>query len=108
MDFQPIGEIVKSLLSKLDLEERAIEASVREWWVDLVGKEIARYSAVRSVRKGRLLVIVKGPVLIQELSQYRKKEILAELNRRIGNSYIKDVFFKVGEVKSGDEKNEKV
>jgi len=57
-----------------------------------VGKKIAENTTVQDVKHGILLVHAESPVWAQEL-QFKKKEILSNLNSSLGKKTIKDIRF---------------
>ncbi|WP_435018091.1 DUF721 domain-containing protein [Tundrisphaera sp. TA3] len=67
-------------------------------WNAAVGEPASRQTKVGAVRRGILNVTVAHPILIDELSSYRKPEILAALRREAPGTPIHDIRFRVGPI----------
>jgi hypothetical protein len=63
-------------------------------WREAVGSEFFERTRVGSLKKGVLSVEVDSAALLQELSVYRKRELLVALRR--SNPAISEVKFRVG------------
>ena len=92
---QPIGEILKSVVRDLGLAQKSSEQRAVIEWPDVVGHRIAEHARAMRVDEGRLFVEVDSPVWSQELTLMRR-EILRQLNDRIGRKAINNVHFVLG------------
>lgn len=70
----------------------------QEIWGELVGTSIAEHTRVIGIRKGELEVIVDNSVLLQELSMFRSRALLEQVQRRMPKVRLKKIRFRVGPV----------
>ena len=62
------------------------------YWKEVVGEKISNNTEPQGVEHGTLTVSVSNPTWRQELV-FKKKEIIKELNKKIGENTIKEVRF---------------
>jgi len=67
-------------------------------WDAAVGEPGCRETKVGAVRRGVLNVTVAHPALLEELSAFRKPEILTALRREAPGTPIHDIRFRVGPI----------
>ena len=92
MIVQSISGVLPALLRELGLESGIMGwRAVREW-PDAVGPQVARRTHAVSFQDGTLVVEVEGSAWLQELS-ILKRELLRQLNRRLGASHVSDIRF---------------
>jgi predicted nucleic acid-binding Zn ribbon protein len=84
---------LESALKGLGLRERLREYDVLNKWEDVVGEQIARNTAARTIEKGILLVEVSTGAWRQELHM-RKADIIKRLNEVLGTEVVKDIKFR--------------
>ena len=103
-----IKRILNAILRKLGLEKRIKECAILSFWNDAVGENIALHTKPLKVYDGRMTVLVESSSWTQELT-FLKNRIIERLNRSIGKEVIKDIYFKIGEIKKSfpEEKKEK-
>ncbi|MCG2675566.1 DUF721 domain-containing protein [bacterium] len=103
-----IKRILNAILRKLGLEKRIKECAILSLWNDAVGENIALHTKPLKVYDGRMTVLVESSSWTQELT-FLKNRIIERLNRSIGKEVIKDIYFKIGEIKKSfpEEKKEK-
>ena len=65
-------------------------------WADAVGEAVAPATRVGAFRRGVLEVEVRGGVLMQELAQFRKRELLAAVRQRLPGVTVADLKFRAG------------
>jgi predicted nucleic acid-binding Zn ribbon protein len=65
-------------------------------WKEAAGVEIEPHTRVGSIRRGVMEIEVKNAVLIQELTQFHKRRILAELRKRLTGVVVTDLKFRAG------------
>ncbi len=92
---QPIGKILESVVRDLGLAKKLSEQRAVIEWPDVVGRRIAEHARAMRVDEGRLFVEVDSPVWSQELTLMRR-EILRQLNDRIGRKTVDNVHFVLG------------
>ena len=93
-----IRRILNATLRKLGLEKRIKECAILSFWNDAVGENIASHTKPVKVYDGRMTVLVESSSWTQELT-FLKSGIMERLNSTIGKKVIKDIYFKIGEVK---------
>jgi predicted nucleic acid-binding Zn ribbon protein len=65
-------------------------------WAEAAGPAAAAESRVVALRRGVLEVEVRAGVLLQELAQFRKRELLAALRLLLTNVPVTDLKFRAG------------
>jgi len=85
------------------LEQRGMEQKLREYrawqiWEQVVGGQIARHARPLRLREGVLEVRVDQPVWMQQL-QLMAPQILAKLNRALGEELIRSIYWRRGTLK---------
>ena len=94
---QPIGDILAQLMARRGFARVQSAAEIETAWRQAAG-ELARFTRVGPVRRGRLEVIVANSTVVQELS-FRKPALVGDLARLLPDERIDDVRFRVGSVK---------
>ena len=89
---KPIKTVLNTYLFKTGLEKGVRQQQALTLWPTAVGKKIAENTTVQDVKHGILLVHAESPVWAQEL-QFKKKEILSNLNSSLGKKTIQDIRF---------------
>ncbi|MDZ7266209.1 MAG: DUF721 domain-containing protein [candidate division KSB1 bacterium] len=85
-----LGDVLQELLHQYGLVQRVKEYQAVNLWPEVVGEQVAKVASVREVRDGCLYVEVTNSVWRNEL-YYMKPEIIARINRRIGQNLIHDI-----------------
>ena len=65
-------------------------------WGETIGPELAGQTRVGSIRRGVLEIEVRSAVLQQELTQYHKRKLLADLRVKLTGVSITDLKFRSG------------
>src|SRR6478736_1909653 len=65
-------------------------------WAEAVGTELAKDTRVLAIRRGVLEVEVKNAVLLQELTQFHKRGLLAKLRKTLPGVTLTDLKFRAG------------
>lgn len=65
-------------------------------WAEAAGPELAPETRVGALRRGVLEVEVRGGVLVQELTQFRKRPLLAALRAKLPGMTVTDLKFRSG------------
>jgi predicted nucleic acid-binding Zn ribbon protein len=65
-------------------------------WAEAVGPELQKETRVSGIRRGVLEVEVKNAVLLQELTQFHKRTILAKLRKALTGVTLTDIKFRAG------------
>jgi len=92
-----------SILEEL-LEQRGMDQKLREYrawqvWEQVVGAQIARHARPLRLREGVLEVRVDQPIWMQQL-QLMAPQILAKLNRVLGEELIRSIFWRRGKLEN--------
>ncbi len=92
-----LGNVLSDLLQQYGLTQRLKEFQIVEYWPEVVGEQIAKITQAREVKDGRLYVEVSS--LDNASSAWRnelyflKADIIAKLNKKIGQNIIHDIMF---------------
>lgn len=89
----PLAEILHRLAAKTGLDKKLQEASVMEYWKEVVGESAAKSCVIQRIEHGKLYVHCASAVWRTEL-QLRKADIIRKLNERVGTEIIRDIIFK--------------
>lgn len=91
---KPIGNILAELLAKRGYARVQSAGLSADAWRQAAGEQLAALSRPGNLRGGKLEVLVKSSVLVQELG-FRKQELLTRLNQLLPNENIRDLKFRV-------------
>ena len=94
----PVSEILERLFNKLNIDKKLKEMKALKLWEEVTGDKISRHSYPLFVRKGNLFVRVDSSGWLTQLT-YLKNEIISGLNQRLGGGSIKNIYFRLGEIK---------
>jgi len=94
-----MAKLAEKFLRGIGQQHRLRELGIFDVWDQLVGGEIAKNAQPVSISDGRLIVAVSSSVWLNELGFARPK-IKARLNRELGKGTIKDITFRIGEIKN--------
>ncbi len=89
----PLAEILQRLAAKTGLDKKLQEASVLEYWKEIVGETAAKSCIVQRIEHGKLHVHCTSSVWRTEL-QLRKEDIIRRLNERVGTEVVREIIFK--------------
>lgn len=95
-----IKNIIEKVLRHIGGEERVKESKILNSWNNIVGKTISAHTRPEKIRKGKLIVIVDSPVWKNDLERYSKQSILNNIREKIGQRIVKDINFRIGELKA--------
>jgi len=90
---QPLGEVIRELLSSYRLEGKLQQARVIEAWPEVTGKMITNHTKDMYFKGSKLFVKIDSPALKNELS-YSKGKIIDELNKLVGEEIVTDIVFR--------------
>jgi hypothetical protein len=94
-----LSATIDKILKARGMQSRLPEYRISSQWAGTVGSAIARHAQPRTLRRGKLLLIVDSPAWLQQLS-LMKPEIIGKLNSRLGAETIRDITLKLGELAS--------
>jgi predicted nucleic acid-binding Zn ribbon protein len=92
-----LSKTIDKILKARGMQNRLPEYRLSSKWVNMVGPAIARHAQPRTLRGGKLQVIVDSPAWMQQLS-LMKAEIIGKLNNNLGMDIIRDITLKLGEI----------
>lgn len=98
MKERPLERVVKDIILDLGKRDRLTEEDMASVWEAAAGKRASKHTAPASLKKARLVINVDGSGWLYELT-LKKKEILKKLKGRLGDKKVKDIRFRIGEVK---------
>ncbi len=85
-----IGQALDMMVDNLKLRSKLNESRIREGWVEVMGKPIAKYTSSVSLRDGKLYIKIDSAALKQELN-YSRGKIMELFNKELGPNVVKDV-----------------
>jgi hypothetical protein len=94
-----IGDLVEQLLTSKGLTAQLKKYQTWSCWDDVVGPQIARYAQPLRIRGRILEVRVSQSTWMQQL-QLLKPKILIQLNERLEENLLDDIFLKSGPIKT--------
>ena len=94
----PLEGLLKKIISGIGDKGALTEEDVQAAWDNSVGEAAARHSKPRSLRGSRLIVNIDDSSWMYELT-VRKKEILGKMEARLKGKKIKELTFRIGEIK---------
>lgn len=95
---KPLEGLLKNIIRRISDKGGLTEEDVRAAWENAVGGKAARHSRARSLKGSRLIVNVDDSSWLYELT-VQKKEILKKLGEILKGNKIKDITFRIGEMK---------
>ena len=98
---RPLSDILGDLFATRGYGRFLARRELEEAWEAAVGEPACRQTELGEVRRGVLSVTVAHPALLEELSAFRKAELLAALRTGAPGSTIHDLRFRVGAVGRG-------
>ena len=93
-----IGDVLKETLKKLMSPARPSEEGVLLLWEAAAGCGAAKHSKPITIKKSELVVSVDSSSWLYEMT-LRKKDILKNLEWKFGKKNIKNIRFRIGEIK---------
>ncbi|OQY26814.1 MAG: hypothetical protein B6244_12565 [Candidatus Cloacimonetes bacterium 4572_55] len=91
-NFTRIGSLFEDYFRQIGMFQRYKQGQVLAYWEEVVGERVARHTTPTSCRDRILFVEVDSPTWMNEL-QYRKRDIVTQINRFLNGSFIKDIRF---------------
>ena len=95
---RPLEEAVQEALKHLTKNEALTEEGVAAAWEKVAGNKASGHSRPASFKAGRLVVEVDASSWLYELT-LEKKAILKKLGGKFAGKKIKEIQFRIGEVK---------
>ena len=98
----PIRGILERLIKRLGGKNALTEEGILAAWSEVVGAQAAGHSRPVLFRRSGLIVNVDGSSWLYELTM-KKKDIMVELEGRLKGRRLRDIRFRIGEVKGKSE-----
>ena len=95
--FDHIGSVMTSLLGDFMGKIHPELLRIHSAWSEIVEKQVAENSMPAAMKGKVLIVHVTSSIWLQEL-HFSKKEILHNINRKIGSEAVEEIKFKIGSV----------
>ncbi|MDO4627873.1 MAG: DUF721 domain-containing protein [Planctomycetia bacterium] len=92
-----LSDILSGLVSQFGIGRKREEDELETFWREFAG-ELAEYSSVDTVRRGRLEITVSDAIFMQEL-MFRKAELIQKLNEHFSDQNFEDIRFRVGNIR---------
>ena len=89
-EFESIKDIMRDVLQENKLQKGIDLMSIKEAWVEIMGKGVNSYTQELQFKNGVLIVRLTSSVLREELS-YGKEKIITLLNEKLNKTLIKNV-----------------
>ena len=93
---RPIGRVVDSLLTNLELDKRLAETMILKVWNNLIDPNISAHACPTGLHNGTLFVTVDNTVRHYDIILYHRREILQRLQYSFGRELIARISFRVG------------
>lgn len=90
---KPIGDVIGSVLSQMELEPRIRRYRVLDLWPRIVGEQIARVTSADSISDGKLHVSVSRSTWRNELI-FLKRDLIGKINDAMKEEIVKDIIFR--------------
>ena len=91
-----LSDILAKLFTARGWGRKSERVRLETAWNETVGPERQTDTRVVSMRRGVLEVEVKNGVLLQELAQFHKRQLLTDLRKRLPGTAVTDIKFRVG------------
>ena len=101
-----LDKILKKVFRKLKKIGRFTQEEIGGFWVGAAGEDAGKHSRVVSIRRGVLFVNVDDSSWLYELT-LKKKELKIALGEKLKGKVLKDIRFRIGEIKREIKNGEK-
>lgn len=99
---EALKEVLSQLFTARGWGRRQERLHIERAWEGAAGEEIARKTRVGATRRGELEIEVANAVLLQELTHFHKRRLLAEMRRRLPGAGITGLRFRAGSFETDD------
>ena len=93
---ESVADILRASPAMRQLREFARQKELLTQWEKVVGSSLAEQARALRYRNGKLQVAVQSAPLLQELSTFRKSQLLKDLKQCEGFTGLVDIVFKHG------------
>jgi hypothetical protein len=103
-NFEPINVIAERFVNQLPGANRYRDISlVKKIWQDISGDFIYSNTAVTSLKDGVLVITAASSPFLFHLRS-AKKSYIEQINKRVNNALVTEIFYKIGSLKRPEEK----
>jgi predicted nucleic acid-binding Zn ribbon protein len=92
---EPISDVLKKVIQKLDTSGRKKQAKLDSAWRVAAGDTIAKHTRVQGVKKQTLFVLVDDSAWFYE-ANLKKEKILKSLRRKKDFEKVEKISFRIG------------
>ncbi len=89
-NFQPLSEVLDEFFKKNGIEDKIIEAQIKDSWNTVVGPMFANATKQIRISKGTLTVHMQSSAVKQEILLHRTI-IMTRLNKIVKKPYIREI-----------------
>lgn len=89
---EKLGDVIDQLVGKYRLRAKLDEVQLHQWWDEILGPELTRYTEALYLNGSRILVHISASAVRQELS-FAKNKLISDINKRYGQDRITDIVF---------------
>lgn len=90
---QPLRGLIKQVLESCHIDEKVVQAGIRQQWNTVVGSVVAKHTLKLTLHKGVLCAELDSSIVRNELRMLKSK-IIEEINHELGQNIIKDLILK--------------
>ena len=94
-----IKDIISAVIGKLDEDDVKGKGKIFLYWKKIVGEKLSHHTRPLKIRAKTLTVVVDSSAWLFELENQYKEMIIKKIDHILGADLIKDIIFKVGEIK---------
>ena len=98
----PIHSVLKPLLKRYGLETQMQIYTLIDQWEIFAGPQIAFHTLPYQLKFKKLFLYVDSSAWINQLI-YLKQELMDKINKVAGETWVKDILFKIGSVEKNEE-----
>lgn len=91
-----LGDILGKLFAARGWGRKNDRLRLEAAWAEAAGPQLLKETRVMVVRRGVMEIEVKNSVLMQELAQYHKRNLLGKLRKQLPSLTLTDLKFKAG------------
>ncbi len=91
-----LSEVLAQLFTARGWGRKSERVAIEAAWATAVGPAVDAQTRVNALRRGVLEVEVRSGVLMQELAQFRKRELLGAVRKALPASAVTDIKFRTG------------
>jgi predicted nucleic acid-binding Zn ribbon protein len=91
-----LADVLAKLFAARGWGRKSERVKLEEAWASAIGPEFGPETRVNALRRGTLEVEVRNPILMQELSQFHRKRLIAAVAARLPGQKVTEIRFRAG------------